>query len=317
MSLPLHRLHQLDALRGFVAVGRRMSITLAAADLCLTQSAVSRQIHALEAVLGQPLFTRHHRRIAFTDAGARLFRSADAALQQLQDVLGVLTGQHEQRAVTLSASIGTTSLWLLPRLAGFQRRHPDVDVRVTTSNQIADLGAEGLDLALRYTTEAQVPATAVRLFDECFVPVAHPGLGVGAAGLAGALTQHALIAYDDPQRTWFAWADVLPFYGVEAHAPRRWLHYSQYDQVIQAAVAGQGIALAQLGLVAQLLGEGRLEVVGPAWPGGAPGAKPAAAARAYWLVQRPGPASEGVLAVAEWLKSEAAATRRAMRPWRR
>src|SRR5690606_18347303 len=95
----------LDLVRGFVAVGRRMSITLAARDLFLTQSAVSRQIHALEEQLGVPLFTRGYRSIAFTPEGERLFRSADAAIGQLQDALGELATHRRARPVTLSTTI--------------------------------------------------------------------------------------------------------------------------------------------------------------------------------------------------------------------
>src|SRR3954467_8771455 len=86
MPTPLVRLASLDLIRGFVAVGRRMSITLAAEDLCLTQSALSRQVHALEDLLGIALFKRGYRSISFTPEGERLFRTADTAVQQLQDV---------------------------------------------------------------------------------------------------------------------------------------------------------------------------------------------------------------------------------------
>ena len=111
---PSSSLASLDLVRGFVAVGRRMSITHAADDLCLTQSAVSRQIAALEAHLGVRLFTRGYRAIAFTPEGERLFRSADGAVQQLQDVMGELRAGGEATPVVLSASIGVTGLWLLP-----------------------------------------------------------------------------------------------------------------------------------------------------------------------------------------------------------
>ena len=94
-------LPSLDLLRGFVAVGRRMSITLAARDLFLTQSAVSRQIHALEAQLGVPLFTRGHRSIAFTPEGERLFRSADAAIRQLHDAVGELATQRRGALIAI------------------------------------------------------------------------------------------------------------------------------------------------------------------------------------------------------------------------
>ncbi len=97
MSTPLVRLPSLDLVRGFVAVGRRMSITLAAQDLCVTQSAVSRQIHALEAHLGVALLQRGYRKIAFTPEGERLFRVADAALHGLQDTVASLAAARERQ----------------------------------------------------------------------------------------------------------------------------------------------------------------------------------------------------------------------------
>ena len=125
MPVPLVRLAPLDLIRGFVAVGRRMSITLAAQDLCLTQSALSRQVRALEDWLGFVLFQRGYRSISFTPEGERLFRTADAAVQQLQEVFEVLGHAQEGLPVTITASIGVTGLWLLPRINGFQRRYPE------------------------------------------------------------------------------------------------------------------------------------------------------------------------------------------------
>src|ERR1700761_7283863 len=177
MSVTLGQLASLDLVRGFVAVGRRMSITLAARDLCLTQSAVSRQVHALEAQLGVPLLLRGYRSIAFTPEGERLFRSADGALQQLQDVMGDIGTHGAQRPVTLSASIGFTGLWLLPRLSHFQQAHPGVDLRVSASDRVADLRNDGIDLAIRYASAAAAPEGALRLFGESIAPVAHPSLG--------------------------------------------------------------------------------------------------------------------------------------------
>src|SRR6185436_841575 len=101
MSLPLVRLSSMDLIRGFVAVGRRMSITLAAQDLCLTQAAVSKQINALEEQVGVKLLTRAYRSISLTPEGERLFRSADGAVQQLQDVLGEIESAGAARPVTL------------------------------------------------------------------------------------------------------------------------------------------------------------------------------------------------------------------------
>src|SRR5215470_8399395 len=106
--LPLSRLPSLDLIRGFVAVGRRMSITLAAEDLFLTQSAVSRQIIALEEALHVQLLNRGYRAISFTEDGERLFRVADSAIQQLQDGVNALAARSDRRPVTITASIGVS-----------------------------------------------------------------------------------------------------------------------------------------------------------------------------------------------------------------
>ncbi|WP_206952799.1 LysR family transcriptional regulator [Trinickia acidisoli] len=187
MATPLVRLAPLDLIRGFVAVGRRMSVTLAAEDLCLTQSAVSRQIHSLEDALGVSLFHRGYRSITFTQAGERLFRTADGVVRQLQDVFEAITRPAERQPVTVTASIGVATLWLLPRLPELQRRYPALDVRVAANDKLLDLHTEGIDLAIRYASIANPPSGATRLFDETIVPVASPSLGVTGVDTEGKL----------------------------------------------------------------------------------------------------------------------------------
>src|SRR4051812_13391803 len=160
MSVPLVRLSSLDLIRGFVAVGRRMSITQAADDLCLTQSAISKQIRALEEALGVKLLERGYRKVSFTEAGQRLFVTADASVNSIVDVLGAIAPQG-RRPVTVTASIGVTGLWLLPRLTGFRERHPDIDVRIDANNSVVDLEVEGVDLAIRYCAERNAPLGAI------------------------------------------------------------------------------------------------------------------------------------------------------------
>lgn len=300
MSLPLVRLAGLDLLRGFVAVGRRMSITLAAQDLCLTQSAVSRQIHALEEQLGVRLFTRGYRAIAFTSEGERLFRIADSAVQQLQDAMGALTASRERLPVTITASIGVTALWLLPRLSRLQQRHPDIDVRVAANNKNLDLKAEGVDLAIRYCRQSAAPGGALRLFGERVAPVAHASLKVGPLAGPHGISAHVLLEYDDPARPWLQWGDRLAALGQPAPKPKGVLRFNQYDQVIQAAVAGQGIALGRTALVAPMLEDGRLVPVD---------AVPAtiAAEHAYWLIQATDAPRPDVRTVVEWILEEARA----------
>jgi LysR family glycine cleavage system transcriptional activator len=300
MAIPLHRLPSLDLLRGFVAVGRRMSITLAAQDLYLTQSAVSRQVQALEEVLGCKLLTRGHRAIHFTPEGERLFRIANGALQQLQDAVAALTAKSERQPVTITANIGFTGLWLLPRLGQFQQRYPGIDVRVAANNTILDLRAEGIDLAIRYCREAAAPPGAQRLFGDVVVPVAHPSLNVGRLD-AKVLSEQILLEYDDPgrpRRPWLQWSDRLSSAGLVDIKPRGVLRFNQYDQVIQAAATGQGIALGRRELVQTMLADGRLVVLD--W-----GEADASSSYAFWLVQAEPTPRDDVRIVLDWLLSHA------------
>jgi DNA-binding transcriptional LysR family regulator len=293
----------LDLLRTFVAVGRRMSITLAAHDLCIVQSAVSRQIQALETALGCRLFVRSYRSIEFTPEGRHLFRTADPMLDQLGAALGALRPPVERPCITITATIGVTSLWLLPRLGAFQRSAPDIDVRVAATNRVVDLERDGMDLALRYCPDAAAPAGALRLFGELLLPVAHPSLGVTAVEDAAQLRRHVLIDYDDSSRAWLQWKHWLRGAGHRAGAAGQGrLLFNQYDQVVQAALAGQGVALGRLALVGNLLAEGKL----------APATRrpPVATDHGYWLLARPGADSRALAAVRDWILAEAAATNR-------
>ena len=278
-----------------------MSITLAAQDLFITQSAVSRQIHALEEQLGVKLLVRGHRSISFSAEGERLFRSADGAVQQMQDVIGEISTTGVPRAVTLSASIGFTGLWLLPRLSRFQQRHPGVDVRLSANNGLVDLRRDGIDLAIRYTSPALAPDGAIRLFGESIAPVAHPSLGIKTLRSERAFGQHALLEFDDARHQWLQWANWLAAHALQQVKPQGVLHFNQYDQVIQAALAGHGIALGRLELIQPLLHTQQLIQLAPALPA-------TETTHAYWLIHGDDQAREAVRQLAAWIESEAQAT---------
>lgn len=301
MSLSLSQLAYLDQVRGFIAVGRRMSITRAAEDLCLTQSAVSRQILTLEEQLGVKLLIRGYRSISFSEAGERLFRSADGMMQNLQDVMGEIRSRGANRPVALSASIGVTGLWLLPRLNAFQRLHPGIDVRISANNRVGDLHSDGIDLAIRYTTEKLAPTGSVRLFNESIAPVAHPSLGVKLGRSKQLPLKWPLLEFDGPQKQrlkWREWLSAEEWTEAKQHGV---LHFNQYDQVIQAAMAGQGIALGRLELIQPLLDEGQLMLVAPGKTGGK-------SSHAYWLVRVDERPSSDVQRVENWIQDEALKT---------
>lgn len=301
MSIPLAKLVSLDLLRGFVAVGRRMSITLAAHDLFLTQSAVSRQIHGLEEALGVKLFRRGHRAISFTAEGERLFRSADGALQQLQDAIGALHDSLRQRPVTLTASIGFVGLWLLPRLGGFQARHPELEVRLSANNELVDLRQEGLDIAIRYCAGNAVPAGARRLFGERIAPVAHPALAIDRLDRPEIIAGSVLLEFEGDQRPWWSWQAWLESQGWADVKPKGILRFNQYDQMIHAAMAGQGIALGRMELVSSMVADGRLRALPTPQPG-------PASSHVYCLLQAEAQPGREVQLVIEWIAAEAALT---------
>lgn len=290
----LARLPPLDLVRGFVAVGRRLSVTLASQDLDVTPSAVSRQVRALEEFVGARLIRRGHRSISLTAEGESLFRAANASLQQLHEALASFGGVRGRRPVTLAAGVGVTALWLVPRLARFQRRHPAINLRVSASEQVHEAHDDGVEVQIRYAAHAERP-DATRLFGESLVPVVHPSL---PADSPAALAQLALLEYDDPRRPWLQWAAHLPSLGLEHRQPLRMLRFNHYDQVVKAAAEGQGIALGRVELLDRLLAEGALVAV----PGAGP---PRPGRHAYWLTMADEAPRQEARDLADWILEEA------------
>lgn len=302
MSIPLARIPSIEFLRGFVAVGRRMSITLAAQDLFLTQSAVSRQIHGLESALGIKLFERAHRAIHFTPEGEQLFRVADSAMQQLQDTLGALQASRAgPRPVTLTATISFVGLWLLPRLPSFQQQHPEVEVRLSANNDIVALRQEGLDIAIRYCAADGMPAGARRLFGETIFPVAHPSLGIVRLDSPETVARSVLLEFEGDQSPWWRWEAWLEMQGWAGVKPKGVLRFNLFDQMIHAAVAGQGIALGRSQFIRPMLNDGRLVRLATPQPG-------PRSNKLFCLLQRdPAPSAEAQ-ALIDWIVAEAQLT---------
>ena len=169
-------LPSLDLLQGFEAAARHLSFTKAGEELFITQSAVSRQIKELEDKLGVELFHRRHRALVLTDAGQQLYAAAAQVLTTMRTATSRLRAQQGKRPLAVTTTASFAALWLIPRLAGFRRTHPEVDVRITADTRVQDLERDGLDLAIRHGPASLAGPNAVRLFGEKVFPVCSPKL---------------------------------------------------------------------------------------------------------------------------------------------
>lgn len=255
-------LPSLDLLRGFEAAARHLSFTRAAEELFVTQSAVSRQIKTLEQQLGVPLFRRGNRELFLTEAGQRLYKSVRGALQHIEQTVTSLQGRATA-PVTVTASVSFASLWLVPRLQAFRRACPDVDVRIAADNRVLDLERSGIDLAIRYGQVDRMPAEGERLFGETIFPVCSPALlGDSSRPLRqpADLVRHTLLQLDDlaADWPWLSWSEWLESMGLGNLKPAGIVRFSHYDHLIQAAIAGEGVALGRAPLIHQALQERQL-----------------------------------------------------------
>ncbi len=256
----------LDLLRGFESAARHLSFTRAAAELFLTQSAVSRQIQALEAYLGVDLFERRHKALALTDAGHAYYRTVAASLGELREATRRLREARTGHVLTVTTTVSFASTWLVPRLARFRKAHPTTDVRITATHLMVDLERDGVDLAIRDLTLDHVPAGAVHLVGENLAPVCSPEYAKESRAARKPLLRpddlrrHVLLNLHDPtgRWPWLSWAAWLEARGIEALAPAGTLTFDQYDQVFQAALHGQGVALGRMTLADQYIRQKKL-----------------------------------------------------------
>ena len=291
----------LDLLRGFEAAARLLSFTSAAAELHLTQSAVSRQVQQLEEQLGVKLFERRTRALILTEAGERYYRGVAKALALVRDATAAVRAKTEP-IVRVTTTASFASLWLVPRLAQFQTDHGEIAVHVVADNTVRDLEHHGLDVAIRYCPQDAVDADAICLFGEQVAPVASPALLKGKRiRTPEDLLQLPLLDIDDPNSAtiWLSWKVWCEAMKLERPRARRGLTFSHYDQIMQAAMAGQGVALGRFPLIDPFLADRRLVM-------------PlkdkrftTRAHRAYWLVVSPAARRDEVTMFAEWIKAQA------------
>lgn len=251
----------LDLVRGFRAAARCLSFTQAARELFVTQSAVSQEVRKLEDQLGTPLFSRVNRSLRLTAAGERLYRAADEALALIDAAAAEVVGAG--RHLTVTTTVPLASLWLTPRLPDFVRRHPEIGLRLVSSNDNLDLARERIDLAIRYAPQGASPPSAAKLFDFEVFPVCSPALARERGRMirtVADLAWHVRLEFETVRsgRPWFDWEQWLAARRIRGLKSAGVLRFSHYDQVVGAAIAGSGVAIGKWPYLERQLQQGVL-----------------------------------------------------------
>lgn len=297
--------------RAFLAVAEHLNFRAAAEVLSLTQSAVSRQIQALEDEVGLPLFLRHTRAVELTGAGGQLLRVCGPSIGRMDAAVRLVRQSAGRKSVGITTWASFASMWLIPRMESFQHDNPDIDLRIDASDGHVDLDTTDVDLALRYCMPGARHQSGERLFGEQLAVVASPWLikSMGAPSSPADLARFTLIEAGDlhraPNAEWLTWQRWFAEHDCAELQPKRWLYFNYAHQIVQAALSGQGLALARVPLITDALTAGDLLEVMPGFRIDTP--------LGYWLllgprsVQRP-----EVQAFCAWLSQEAALTRQAI-----
>lgn len=253
------RLPSLNGLRAFEAAARHLSFTLAAAELNVTQTAISHQIKRLEQELGTSLFVRQNRTLALTTKGRDYLPGVRAAFNDLRLATDRLLHRDRNHVLTVSTLASLASKWLLPRLSAFQAAHPDIDVRISTSMALVDFNSGDVDAAIRYGRGRWPGLRADWLTADELFPVCSPKLLMGdrplrtPADLARYTLLHTNGSHDDDWRLWLTAA------GLPAETSRQpALSFDLVFMTLQAAIDGLGVAVGRTTYVEGDLASGRL-----------------------------------------------------------
>lgn len=260
----VRQIGSLHALVAFESAARLNSFTKAAAELGVSQPAVSQSVRQLEDALATRLFQRGHRRIALTDAGELLYFDVRQGFERISSTVQHITRQGQPDHVTLSVSTAFANYWVVPRLQDLHERHPEIDLRLQTTDKELDLAQEGLALGVR-RGRGEWPGYHARLLaPEQLWAIASPGwLATNPpVDSIAAVAAATLIHLDEPFRTRPAWRDWFAANTYRFVDTGSGLRLNDYALVLQATIAGEGIALGWHHVSEKLFDQGLLEPVG-------------------------------------------------------
>ena len=266
----MRRLPPLNALRAYEAAARHLSFTRAADELHVTPGAISQQIKALEDFLGVPVFIRQKRSLLLTDKAQASLPVLRDAFDKLATAANLLSAGTDSGKLTVSVAPSLASKWLVPRLDRFQATYPEIDVYVHADMSVVDFAVDDVDVAIRYGLGKWDGVTSTRLMEEKIIPVCAPSLLTGDQPLKSLadLAHHTLLhdgnsANNEDSPTWPMWLRAAgakdPDTG-DLIDGTRGPRFNQSSLVIEAAVAGKGVALAKAALALADLEAARLVI---------------------------------------------------------
>ncbi|OOE33035.1 LysR substrate-binding domain-containing protein [Salinivibrio kushneri] len=250
----------LNSLVAFEASARHLSFTLAAEELNVTQGAISRQIRQLEEYLGKAIFTRANRNIHLTATGLQYYQSISQALLDIAQITGEVRKWQGEHKITVATTNAMAALWLLPKVAEFQNSNDEIDIRILASDSVLDLRRLECDLALFYCRTPPADMHVTTLFSEEVFPVCSPAYldKIGNPSEPESIFSNTLLYLEESQRDWVNWEQWFSSVGLPNIQPRNRMNINNYPMLLQAAMNGQGIALAWGSLVDDYLQRGAL-----------------------------------------------------------
>jgi len=253
----------LNALLVLESAARHGSFTEAAHELGVTQGAVSRQVAMLEDELGAPLFVRRHRAIEPTPQCQLLSASLAGCFAKIQESIELFQARGDERMVTIGATIGISSLWLLPRIAEFRRKYPAAQIKLVSQDTRFNLDSGEVDVVVRFGVPPFDDGQTLASRNDVVFPVCAPSylktLQAAGNSFAGAVD---LIAQDIPERSWMTWSDWFMRANISHASSSPRLLFNHYTEVLEAARAGNGVALGWGLLVNNYLNDGTLVRLG-------------------------------------------------------
>jgi LysR family transcriptional regulator, glycine cleavage system transcriptional activator len=251
----------LTAVRAFCAAAEHLSFKDAALSMHITPGAISQQVKQLEEWFGQKLFERRVRGVTLTEAGRQFFTASQKALRQLNQA--ALALRPEEKVVRITTVPSVAARWMVPRLAAFSKLHPQIEVSIDASVDLADLEHGAFDLAIRCVNEPPRDHHGVKLFDEVWWPVCSPTYKK-AHIKAGAIKPEARLLHEinitQSKERWLAWLHEYDRRSLLSRVENKGAYFSHEMLAYQAAIQSQGIALANRPLIEKELAEGSLVV---------------------------------------------------------